>query len=117
MPKDSKYPHLLEINEADFPEKFQPILRRLHEAAQDPSVREAMELEDDFYAEIQAYEQLIAEERAQKEQERQQKKAAIHWLLQLGVPIDAIAQRLALSPEEFFELTGDTSKYPPLEGR
>ncbi|MFM8450448.1 MAG: hypothetical protein ACKOAY_10135 [Haliscomenobacter sp.] len=71
-PTKNRYQHILEVDPSCFPEKFLPILERLHAATLDPAVREAMELEDDFYAELDEYEFLLGEERRLKEQAQQQ---------------------------------------------
>ena len=120
--------HIMNVKETDFPEKFRPIIRRLQAAVQEKEIRDIMTVEDDFLAELNEYENRIAEEtklkeealrkqeeaqrkqeealRKQEEAQRKQEEAqrkqkeAVKLLLSLGVPKEAIAQKLELSLEE-----------------
>ena len=122
------------MKETDFPEKFRPIIRRLQAAIQEKEIQDIMTVEDDFLAELNEYENRIAEatkqkeeaqrkqeeaqrkqeeERKQKEEaqrkqeeERKQKEEAIKLLLSLGLPKEEIARKLGLSLEELEGLDG-----------
>ena len=107
--------HLLNVNEEDFPEKFRPLIRRLQKAASEPSVRQKMDMEDDFLSELQTYERELAEERKQKEEERKQKeeerkqKEAFQVLLAeslfaQGLSPAAIAEKTGLTIEQLTQL-------------
>jgi AraC-like DNA-binding protein len=98
--------HIMNVKETDFPERFRPIIRRLQAAAQEKEVRDIMNVEDDFVAELNDYEHRIKEANEQKEEERRQKEEAVRrqedavrLLLTLGMPVDDIAQKLGLTPE------------------
>ena len=54
--------HILIINESDFPEKFKPIIRRLHMATADHEIKEQMEAEDEIIEELQSLERVIEEQ-------------------------------------------------------
>jgi hypothetical protein len=63
--------HILNVNEEDFPEAYQPIINRLIRATVSDDIRMEMENEDDYYTEIQNRERLITEQRiALKEKDR-----------------------------------------------
>lgn len=53
-------PHFLDVDEADVPERYRPLLRRLQKAVADPSVRETMEAEDELIEEFMDYQRLIS---------------------------------------------------------
>ncbi len=105
--------HIMNVKEADFPERFRPIIRRLQSAAQEKEVRDIMTVEDDFVAELNDYEHRIEEADKQKEEERRlkeeavrkqeeerrQKEEAVRLLLTLGMPAEEIAQKLGLALE------------------
>jgi len=86
----------MNVKETDFPERFRPIIRRLQAAAQEKEVRDIMNVEDDFVAELNDYEHRIEEANQQKEEERRQKEEAVRLLLVLGVSVEEIAQKLGL---------------------
>jgi len=74
-------------------------------------VRDIMNVEDDFVAELNDYEHRIEEaneqkeeERRQKEEERRQKEDAVRFLLTLGVPAEDISQKLGLALEYVLSL-------------
>ena len=69
--------HIMNVKEADFPEKFRPIIRRLQLASQEKKVRDIMVVEDDFLNEIQDYEFRIAESEKLRKEERRQKEEAL----------------------------------------
>ncbi|MEM6261011.1 MAG: hypothetical protein AAGI38_00785 [Bacteroidota bacterium] len=109
--------HILKFNEADYPEGYQPVIRRLQQALADPDLEEKMELEDEVLQEFQKKEeeiahmralsarqqQQIADERKQKEEERKQKEDAQKQLVQLlanqGNSAESIAEITGLSEE------------------
>jgi len=53
--------HLLLIKESDYPEKFNPIIRRLHMASASHEIRQKMEAEDEIIEELQTLEREIEE--------------------------------------------------------
>ncbi len=68
----TKDKHILEINDAQFPEKYRKVLRRLVQAHSEPEVRQNMEVEDEFFEELQEQERKVqvAEEKAWQAQQR-----------------------------------------------
>ena len=102
------------VHESQIPEKFRPILRRLQAALSQHEVGNMMNVEDDFLAEMQAYEEremmsayaLEMERRAREEERRareaaqREKEVAIRLLLQAGISQQEIAQKLGLSAEQ-----------------
>ncbi len=72
--------HEVDINEDDYPEEYQMIIRRLKEALADPEVRETMIVEDEILSELAEKERQVAEaekkaEQAEKKAEQAEKKA------------------------------------------
>jgi len=53
--------HILLINESTYPEKFKPIIRRLHMASASHEIRQKMEAEDEIIEELQTLEREIEE--------------------------------------------------------
>ena len=51
------------MDEAEFPESFLPVVRRLHEASKNPNVRNEMEMEDCFVEEFRKWGKLIEEQK------------------------------------------------------
>ena len=51
--------YILDVDEDDYPEEYQQIIRRLRKAMEDPKQRRAMELEDDILKELQNKERKI----------------------------------------------------------
>ena len=122
-------PQIISANEALYPKEGTDILERLHTVIQNKDVREKMQVEDDFRAEMQLYTEARAqelaqalqqkeealhkqeeaerqkeEERRQKEEAERQKESAIQLLLEMGLPKDEIARKLGLSE-------GDMARY------
>ncbi|HLO67829.1 MAG TPA: hypothetical protein VK188_12470 [Holophaga sp.] len=58
-------PHLLDILEENFPERYQEVLRRLIRAGAEPKVRDGMDVEDDVVSFIQSSERRTADARAE----------------------------------------------------
>jgi hypothetical protein len=58
--KDPQDAHSLSICEEDYPEKFQPVIRRLIKAISEPQVRETMEVEDDYLENLEDMERTLA---------------------------------------------------------
>ena len=54
--------HILLINESKYPEKFKPIIRRLHMASASHEIRQKMEAEDEIIEELQTLERVIEEQ-------------------------------------------------------
>jgi hypothetical protein len=107
--------HIMNVKEADFPERFRPIIRRLQAAAQEKEVRDIMTVEDDFVAELNDYEHRIEEADKQKEEERRLKEEAVRkqeeavrMLLTLGAPAEDIAKKLGLTLEHVLSLAKPT---------
>jgi hypothetical protein len=72
--------HILALQDADVPEAYQPVLRRLQQALANPELAADMDLEDKVLqefekkeAEILAMRQLAEREREQREEERRQR--------------------------------------------
>lgn len=63
--------HILNINEADYPEKYRPIIRRLQAAIAEPKVREIMDAEDDLLEELDMLERELAERDKQLVEQQQ----------------------------------------------
>ena len=63
--------HRLLIDEAEVPERYRPILRRLQRAAAEPQIAEAMDVEDEVLEELQSLERELEQERAGREQAEQ----------------------------------------------
>jgi len=53
--------HILNMNEEDFPEKFRPIIRKLHKAVESKEMKNKMELEDGIIDELADMEREIEE--------------------------------------------------------
>ncbi len=58
---DAEDAHVLSIVDEDYPEKFQPVIRRLMKAISDPKVRSTMEVEDEVLGELERLERVVAE--------------------------------------------------------
>ena len=52
--------HLLNINEDDYPETYQPLIRRLFRAVAEPKIRKTMDIEDEVLAELEALDRKVA---------------------------------------------------------
>ncbi|MCB1920209.1 MAG: hypothetical protein KDJ28_09565 [Candidatus Competibacteraceae bacterium] len=63
--------HLLTIDEAEMPERYRPILRRLQRAVAEPKIADAMDLEDEVLEELQDIERELEQVREQAEQAKQ----------------------------------------------
>jgi len=117
--------HIMGMKETDFPERFQPIVRRLQAAAAERKVREKMILEDEFLAEFEDYGRQVVKakkqeeeavrkkreaERQKEEAERQkeeaerQKEIAIKLLLDIGLSTAEIASKLGIPEEKIIHL-------------
>ena len=75
--------HILNVREADFPEQFRPIIRRLQQAVEVPEIRDNMEAEDTYLEEFESNERRaldaerkIEEEKIKTEQEKQRAEHA-----------------------------------------
>jgi len=72
--------HMLSIVDEDYPEKFQPVIRRLMKAISEPAVRDTMQVEDDYLGELESLERAIARREdiiAEKESAIAEKDSAI----------------------------------------
>jgi hypothetical protein len=56
----TKNEHIMNVNEADFPEIYRPIIRRLRMAYEDEQIQIEMEMEDDYIEDILNRERIIA---------------------------------------------------------
>lgn len=52
--------HILNIKEEEFPEKYQPVIRRLQKAIAEPKVRKTMDVEDEILKELENLERIVA---------------------------------------------------------
>jgi chromosome segregation ATPase len=52
--------HILNIKEEDYPEKYQPLIRRLLRAVAEPKIRKTMDIEDQIVAELEDLDRQIA---------------------------------------------------------
>lgn len=52
--------HILEIDEARYPEKYRPLIRRLQRAILEPEIRQTMDIEDEILEDLQDMERVIA---------------------------------------------------------
>jgi len=73
----------ISIDEETYPDKYQPIIRRLIQAIADDNIRETMQLEDDILEEFRIREEenkelakKVIEERRKREEEEQRRKEA-----------------------------------------
>lgn len=74
--------HVLSMNETDFPEKYRPIIRKLHQAVQLKEIKTHMELEDGIIDELEDMERQI-EELELKNQALQKEKEKAALLLEM----------------------------------
>ncbi len=124
----SKDIHIMNVHIDDFPKQFRPIIRRLQKAAQVSEVRDTMEVEDDFFLEIdelvqakknalrkQEEEKRMREEAQRKQQEAQRKQQeaqrkqqeAILFMIDSGIAPEVICQNLHISREELDRMISD----------
>ena len=96
--------HLLDIKEADYPERYRPIIRRLLHAFANPKVRETMTAEDEIIEELQGYERTIGGLEEKLEQERRDKEQGIIQLLQMKMPFLQIATIFNVSEDFVLEV-------------
>ena len=89
----------MNVKVQDFPEQFQPIIRRLQGAAKTPEVRDTMLVEDDFYNEIMEYEDRVKDALRMKEEERRMKEEAILLMLDSNISKELISQKLDIPLE------------------
>ncbi len=79
--------HILDIDDAQFPEKYRKVLRRLVQAHSEPEVRQNMEVEDEYLEELLEQERRVqeAEEKTflaeQKAEQAEQKAEHLMELL------------------------------------
>ena len=121
--------HFLDIDEKEYPKKYQQVIRRLKTAMSDSKIVAQMKAEDDFIdvlkhqeRELERAHELAEEERRQKEEERRQKEEAetrereerrkrketqlklAQKMLQYGESIAAIMAETGLSEAEIQQL-------------
>ena len=91
----------MSANEALYPKEGMDILERLHTVIQNKEVRDKMQVEDEFRAEMQLYADSHARELTQalhqKEEALRKQESAIRLLLEVGLSKDEIARKLGLS--------------------
>jgi hypothetical protein len=67
----TKNQHIVNINDADFPESFQPVIRRLRMASESEDIQIQMEMEDDYMQYLQDRERNVAKrEKSVEEKEK-----------------------------------------------
>ncbi len=112
--------HVIEINEADYPEEYKPVIRRLIMAYTDEQVRKTMKVEDEVLKDLtnakrkaeeaeQRAEQaeFIAEQERQKaEQERQKAEQAQKRVIESA----RMMKQAGISVEQIVKITGLTKK-------
>jgi DNA repair exonuclease SbcCD ATPase subunit len=59
---------MLDVDDSRYPEKYQPVIRRLMKAAAEARVRNVMEIEDDFLSEAEQNERDILEVKQELEE-------------------------------------------------
>ena len=115
--------HILNVKEADFPARFQPIIRRLKKATHSSEVKETMDIEDElletlWFYETQEREAIQKLQRAEEEAQQVREEAklvaqreikktrasAIKALYSKGESPDSIASLLDMSIEEVIEI-------------
>ncbi|HMQ46050.1 MAG TPA: hypothetical protein PKA00_01220 [Saprospiraceae bacterium] len=69
--------HIMNVKESDFPERFRPIIRRLQAAIQEDEIRDIMTAEDEIIAQLNEYENRIAEADKQKEEALRKEEEAL----------------------------------------
>ena len=72
--KDSQ--HIMNINEVEFPDKYRPIVRRLHKAVEGKELEEYMRMEDDFQAELDDLYMSFKKAKQESEQARKESEQA-----------------------------------------
>jgi vacuolar-type H+-ATPase catalytic subunit A/Vma1 len=78
--------HFLELNENDYPKKYQEVIRRLVKAAAEPAVREVMTVEDEILNDFNTLERTIQkkdEAIAEKDEQLIEKDEAIEHAITL----------------------------------
>ena len=68
--------HILNVNEADVPEKYRPIVRRLQQAISEPEVRNMMDAEDDIIEELEDKDREVEEAKQEAEEAKQEAEEA-----------------------------------------
>lgn len=68
--------HILSLIEADYPEAYQPVIRRLQRALANPEIEQTMDIEDEVLSEFQRKDQQLAEAQRQVEEERKRAENA-----------------------------------------
>ncbi|MFZ1789879.1 MAG: hypothetical protein WAT92_16290 [Saprospiraceae bacterium] len=66
----------MNINEVEFPDKYRPIVRRLHKAVEGKELEEYMRMEDDFQAELDDLYETFKRAKKEIEQARKDKEQA-----------------------------------------
>ncbi|WP_373549192.1 hypothetical protein [Haliscomenobacter sp.] len=125
--------HILNVNEAEFPEKYRSIIRKLQQAIQSPEIKKQMQLEDGIIDELQGMDREIEElsvlveqvkqeneqvkqeneevkQHAEKERQRadQLSKEKLQTLLRMraaGLPDADICAFLNINPGELEQMT------------
>ena len=64
--------HILNIDDSQFPEEYQHIIRKLREACESKKVRAEMQMEDDFLNELIIKDEIIAESRKEAEESKKE---------------------------------------------
>ncbi|MEM8525188.1 MAG: hypothetical protein AAGG68_11110 [Bacteroidota bacterium] len=112
--------HVLALNEKDYPERYQTVIRRLNKALQSPKIEEDMNVEDEVIEELNKKDREIererkatieAKKRAEAESQRaeaanQSNQLLIKHLHRLGQTPNDIAKLSGLSEAEVKEMLG-----------
>ncbi len=69
--------HILQIDEDNYPKKYDEVIRRLQKAIAEPKVRQTMDLEDEIIEDLKSKERMIQSERAEKEKALEEKEKAL----------------------------------------
>jgi hypothetical protein len=86
--------YILNVREDDFPEKYRPIIKRLQNAAAEQTMRNQMEIEDDFVSELVEYERRVEEAEKQKEEAENKVVLIVKNLLAKGIAVEEIANMI-----------------------
>lgn len=81
--------HILALDDADYPARYRPVIRRLQKALQNPDLEEEMDLEDEVMNEFHRKDQQIAAARQRAQEAEQQAKEARQTLVRTVMALSA----------------------------
>lgn len=102
---ESSTRHEVEVDDID-DEEYKKITRRLIMANADEKIRQEMTIEDEILSEFDNLDRKIAQLEQENEQERKQKVEAIKLMIDVGVSLEKIAEKLSISVEEIKSIIG-----------